>query len=201
MNTLNTLHPVPAERLRRSDLLPYVPTYCQRLSEQGYAPSTCRTYLLCVAHFAGWLTERERPLVQLCSDDVIRFLDEHLAQCACSFPVRRVRNDCRAALRHLMIALRDAGVLAEETQHTANERELRRYDAFMDHDQGLAFNTRRQRVGIIRTFLQQNPGSGADKLPPVTAAHLRAFIQKTLRRWSPASARILVGTLRRVNTM
>jgi hypothetical protein len=76
-----------------------------------------------------------------CIDEelVSRFLDEHLPQYDCARPVCRNRVELRAALGHLLHVLRAEAVIPEAAPEiTPVDEELRRFDAYMDHVQGLA---------------------------------------------------------------
>ncbi len=178
-------HPTPAAWLQKSDLAQFMPNYWQYLVRRGYALSTRRAYVRCVAHFAHWLTTQRRDAGDIRHDDVSHFLDRHLPHCSCPAPVRRCRTDMRAALRHLL------AVLAENndalTRQAANviDEELRRYDKHMHHDRGLASNTRGQRLRILRAFLLQKTGPDPTELTPVSACDLRRFIDTILQRCPP----------------
>jgi len=196
MDSFVPLHPTPAAWLQKSDLVQFMPNYWQYLVRRGYARSTRRTYVRCVAHFAHWLTTQRRVACDICDDDIGQFLDHHLPHCSCPAPVRRCRTDVHAALRHLLAVLVDINVTLTRPVANAVEEELRSYDKHMHHDRGLASNTRRQRLYLLRAFLLQKAGPDPTELTPVSACDLRQFIEETLQRWSPASANVLVGTLR-----
>ena len=196
MDALASIHPVPAGWLRNSDLVKFVPTYCQRLVARRYADQTQRVYVCCVAHFARWMTRRRLTARDLADDDARRFLDEHLPRCNCPPPVQRCRHQVRAALRHLLASLREAGILAEHPVADVVEEELRRFDEHMRHAMGLAANTRAQRLRILRQFLLERFGPSPVGLPSLNAHDLRRFIDQQLQRWSPASAHVLASTLR-----
>ncbi|MGH7393254.1 MAG: tyrosine-type recombinase/integrase [Candidatus Rokuibacteriota bacterium] len=196
MDTLIPLHPALAAWLRQSDLFEFVPTYWQYLVRRRYAASTRRVYLSCVAHFARWLTQQGRSACDISNDAIRRFLDRHLPHCSCPQPVRRYRKDVRAALRHLLVVLCDAGVAAKDQVSNAIEEELCRFDDYMHHNRGLSSNTRAQRLRILRAFLVETSGPHPIELTRVSAGDLRRFIDQTLQRWSPESAQVLAGTLR-----
>jgi site-specific recombinase XerD len=134
--------------------------------------------------------------IDLTDDDIHRFLDGHLPRCSCPPPVRRCRHEARAALRHLLALLRDAGIIVKCHVSNAVEEELRRFDEHMHHVKGLAQNTRAPRLRILRRFLLQRSCSAPGELTPLNPADLRRFIEQQLQRWSPASAGNLVGALR-----
>lgn len=62
MDTLSSLHLVPAGWLSNSPLADYTVAYQQYLIDRGYAERTQRAYLYCVAHFARWITRRQRAV-------------------------------------------------------------------------------------------------------------------------------------------
>lgn len=92
--------------LSKSVLASGVQPYFKHLIGRGYARSTVRVYVCCVAHFAYWLRNRRIRLDQIDEAVVRTFLDEHLPNCKCPDPVRRSRCELRAALNQLLIILR-----------------------------------------------------------------------------------------------
>jgi len=196
MDTFAFLHPVPAAWLRDSALAPHIPAYWQRLVLRGYADHTARIYLYGVAHFARWMRLRQITASSLTEGTVHQFVSEHLPHCTCPTPVRRCVHEVRAALRHLLVALDEAGVLRKSKRLTAVDVELRRFDEYMDQARGLARGTRLQRLKVVRAFLQQTRGARARVLTCPRPGELRRFIELQLQRWCPASAKVLAGTLR-----
>jgi site-specific recombinase XerD len=196
MDSIASIHPVPAAWLRDSDLAPFMPAYWRGLVEQRYSAGTARVYLYCVAHFARWASRCRLAVVDLTDGDIQRFLDDHLPMCTCPQPVQRSRHQLRAALRLLLAMLGHAGILVDTFAPDAVEDELRRFDAHMLNARGLAQNTRDKRLGILRPFLQQFCISSVGELKMPTAQDLRQFIKHELDRWSPASAGALGGALR-----
>ena len=61
---------------------------------------------------------------------------------------------------------------------------------------GLAINTRRQRLGIVASFLDARFGSGPIVPGAITAGDLRQFVLEGKPRWGAASIRVLAGALR-----
>jgi site-specific recombinase XerD len=166
------------------------------LVEQRYADPTVRQYLFGVAHFARWAHRRRLAIGDLVDDDIQRFLDQHLPSCTCPQPVHRSRKQLRAALRHLVASLEQAGVLTQCYAPDVVQDELHRFDVYMRDARGLAQNTRDQRRDILRPFLQQDCRSSRNELTLPTPDNLRQFIKQKLVRWSPASANVLSSTLR-----
>ena len=189
MDAFDSIHPVPAAWLRASALAPYVPAYWGRLVARRYAPGTVRMYLCSVAHFARWSRGRRLDLGHL-GRDTDRFLDEHLPQCTCPYPVQRCRHQIRAALRQLQAVLADAGIQSDDRDLDPVEAELRRFDEHMQQAKGLAENTRIRRLSVVRSMLNQTA------LAMPTAGELRHFIAQELTRICPASAGSMATALR-----
>lgn len=196
MDTLPSLHAVPASWLHDSVLAPYVAGYWDYLSRRGYADHTAKVYVYCVAHFARWLRRRRIAACDLTDDLVRKFITEHLPRCTCPPPVRRHARDVRAALRHLLISLDEADVLRKIKVVSAVDDELCRFDEYMDRARGLARSTRMQRLKILRSFLLQSHVAGSCVPRSPTQDELRQFIETELRRLSPASVKLVAGTLR-----
>lgn len=197
MDPLDHIHPTPAAWWRRSCLAPVLAVYWRYLVNRQYPKETRRGYVCAVAHFARWLSRgRRRAACELTDDDIRRFLDEHLPRCTCPRPVRRCRHDMRAALHHLLAALREAGVLVRPPRHSAVDAELFAFDSYLRDVRGLALNTRAQRLHIVRRLLLGASGTNPKEVAPLSARRLRRFLAKELQRWRPASGAVLASTLR-----
>jgi integrase len=192
------LQPHTRAWLKQSALDAHVPGYCAYLEVHGYAASTQRVYLCCVAHFAHWMRGERLGMKRLDEDAVARYLAEHLPRCDCPEPVRRLVHENRAALVHLLATLRASGAIAERRKpHGHVESELDRFDAYMRQARGLASNTREQRVAIIRRFLLSGEFGSRPFVPTcLRPAGVRCFIVKNMDRWSTGSMHVIAGALR-----
>jgi site-specific recombinase XerD len=183
--------------LKQSTLDAHVSGYCAYLEAHGYAASTQRVYLGCVAHFAHWMRRERLGLKRLDEDAVARYLAEHLPRCDCAEPVRRLVHENRAALVHLLATLRASGAIAERRKpHGHIESELDRFDAYMRQAGGLASNTREQRVAIVRRLLSGEFGSRPLVPARLSPAGVRRFIVDNTDRWSAGSMHVIAGALR-----
>jgi integrase len=189
MDVFDSIHPVPAQWLRDSDLAPFVAAYRCRLVERRYAPATARMYLCAVAHFARWSQRRTLDLAHI-DQEARRFIEDHLPRCSCPYPVQRSRHQIQAALQQLRDVLADAGILPADRGHGPIDVGLQRFDEYMLRVKGLAENTRHRRLTIVRTLI-----SGTPSVTP-TADELRRFIGQEISRVSPASAGALATALR-----
>jgi hypothetical protein len=84
------LQPHTRAWLKQSALEAHVSGYCAYLASRGYAPSTRRVYLCCVAHFARWMRREKLALKRLDEEAVASYLTGHLQRCDCQEPVRRM---------------------------------------------------------------------------------------------------------------
>lgn len=171
------VQPQPRAWLENSILQPYVSLYGAQLRRGRYAPSTQRVYLCCVAHFAHWLTGERCRLSVIDEAVVARFLSEHLPVCSCLYPVRRLRQELRAALVLLLEVLRadDVGVL-DPASDTAVAQELACFDGHMRDVWGLADSTCRQRGRIVGKFLFAQFGDQPITISKVRATSVRRFV-------------------------
>ena len=167
------------------------------LGSRGYAPSTQRVYLGCIAHFAHWMHRERLALKRLDEGAVARYITEHLLRCDCPEPVRRGVHDNRAALVHLLAILRASGAIAEPRKpHGQVEAELERFDLYMRQARGLADNTREQRVAIVRRLLSSQFGSRPVVPARLSPAGVRRFMLDHTDSWSAASMHVIAGALR-----
>jgi hypothetical protein len=110
------LQPHTRAWLKQSALDAHVSEYWAYLEVHGYAASTQRVYLGCVAHFAHWMRLERLGLKRLDEDAVARYLAEHLPRCNCPEPVRWLVHQNRAALAHLLATLRASSTITEPTK-------------------------------------------------------------------------------------
>jgi hypothetical protein len=90
------LQPHTRAWLKQSTVNSQVSEYCAYLEAHGYATSTQRAYLCCIAHFAYWMRRAQLGLKQLDEDAVARYLADHLPRCNLS----RASSSCtRTGLR------------------------------------------------------------------------------------------------------
>lgn len=77
------------------------------------------------------------------------------------------------------------------------EKELSRYDKYMDHVRGLAPKTRSTALRIVGRLLTSRFGDGPVKIPAIQPDHVRQFFAEQVKLYSkPANAGIVVASLR-----
>lgn len=194
---MNSSHHHSTEWLIESQLAPYVDAFTHHLLACRYSSHTTKTYLACLAHFAYWLTSCGLDLHLVDEKIVQQFLDDHLPNCDCAKRVFRVRNDLRAALGHLLVLLRAKAVIANKSiSMTFVDVELRRFDDHMNHVKGLATNTRRNYLRIIRCFLLEQFADNPINISAINPDDLRKFFMtKSIQYKTPASLGVLIRAL------
>lgn len=188
----------PIDQLRASPLARHLETFERYLGDRGYAGTTSRTYILCLAHFAQWMTQCRIMIEHLDEGSVAQFLDDHLPRCQCRGPVVRGYSALRAALGHLLVVLRAEAVIPERAPETTPvAEELRRFDAHLNHARGLAPGTRRNDVRTVGYFLSDQFDDGRIDLSTITPEDVREFVVRQSRHYSTRSSiAALISTLR-----
>ena len=170
--------------------------YRRYLEERRYASQTRHIYLSCVAHFARRATSIGHSPTQIDEAAIDRFLNEHLPQCTCPRPVRRVHLDHRSALKLFLKVVREGDQVATPDQKDDIGRELHRFDLFMMQVKGLAASTRRQRVRIVGRFLVERFGARPIVIQQIKPADLRRFMIAGYPTWNAGSRNLIAGSLR-----
>ncbi len=124
-------------------------------------------------------------------------LKGHLPQCNCKTSARHPAC-VRAALAHLLVVLREAGVIRPKPQdETAVGEELRRYDQYMTQVRGLAPKTREGALRLVGALLRKHFGDGDIQFDVLTAEHVRHFFGLQAKNYStPSSLGAVVASLR-----
>ncbi len=190
------LHSQVRSWLVQSVLTPFVSSYISYLRSQRYTERTQRGYVYGVAHFAHWLSAQRVGLSGLDEEAVRTFLEDHLPGCDCPHPARRSAHENRTALRHLLCVLRANGAIGERpTSHDPTASELALFDRYMDDVCGLAANTRRQRICILRRLFSTHDGLAPGGGTP-GALSIRGFFLNRQNSWSAGTVQVVSGALR-----
>lgn len=165
--------------LLESQLAAYVDAFKRRFTEGRYAPTTVDNYLASIAHFAHWLTQSGIDIHGIDEQIVHQFLYEHLPHCDCASRVYRVRRTLQTALNHLLSVLRANAVIEKPAiGMTPVDEELRRFDMYMSHAQGLATSTCRQRLRVIARLLLDKFANNTVIISAMNPDDVRKFVAK-----------------------
>lgn len=165
--------------LAESQLAAHVDTFTRHFTEGRYAASTIGNYLASIAHFAHWLTQSEIEIHAIDEQVVQQFLYQHLPYCDCASPVRRNRRLLQRALNHLLSVLRANAVIEKPPiSMTPVDEELRRFDAYMSHAQGLSPSTCQNHLRVIGLLLLDKFAKNTVVISAITPDDVRKFVAK-----------------------
>lgn len=163
--------------LYESQLAPYVDAFMLHLFDCRYASNTINNYLAGLTHFAHWITVSNIDVKNIDVKLIHQFLDGHLPRCNCEAPVFIARKDLSAALGHLLVLLRTNAVVADPAIGlTPVDEELRRFDGHMNRVRGLAPQTRKHSLAVIRRLLLGQFGDQAVVISAIQPDHIRQFV-------------------------
>lgn len=198
MGTTHRPRHINTDSLAKGPIGPHIDAFKQYLVQHGYAAHTSASYLVDITHFARWARTKRLRLNSVNEASVAEFLDEHLPNCQCAAPVRHDRSDHSAALGHLLVVLRSLGAVPPAAlSATVVDKELRRYDEYMEHARGLVPKTRSMALRIIRRLLTERFDRDAIKIGAITPEQVRRFFAHEALRYSkPSSLASVVASLR-----
>jgi integrase/recombinase XerC len=184
--------------LHQSQLAPYADALMQHLLDCRYASNTINNYLAGLSHFARWVTVSNIDVKNIDEKLIHQFLNDHLPQCDCEAPVFLASKDLSAALGHILVLLRANAVIADPaTELTPVDEELRRFDEHMNSVRGLAKQTRKHCLAVIRRLLLGQFGDQAVVISAIQPDHIRQFIASQSKFCKvPASISATVSALR-----
>ncbi len=198
MDIVRRFHCTDLDGFADGPIGPYGDAFKQYLTQRRYAAKTVATYLRCITHFARWARSRRLRRRRVDEGLIVEFLDEHLPNCECAGAISHELGNHRAALGHLLVALRAQGAIAPPAVSTTPvDEELRRYGEYMEHVRGLAPKTRSMALRIVGRLLTARFGEGAVDIATVKPEHVRRFFAGQAKLYSkPANAGLVVASLR-----
>jgi len=186
--------PVAAERLGRDLLGAHLDSVARSLVGLGYASSTVRTYLSCLAGFGRWV-ERSGVAVGELDDRIVDlFIDERRRQ-------GQPFTSHRPAVRRLVEQLRDQGILRAPTPERTSEplpaaRLVSQYEEYLRVERGLAPTTLVAYRPTVRCFVDEcfyDQPVGPWELGP---QDISSFIARHAQSLRPSRAKLMVTALR-----
>ncbi len=186
--------PVAVERLGRDPLGAHLDSFARSLVDLGYASSTVRTYLWCLADFSGWI---ER------SDVAVGDLDDRIAELFVDELQRqgRLRRSHRPALRRLVEHLREQGIVRAPISERTSEpspaaRLVSQYEEYLRAERGLAGATVVGYGPYVRRFVEERFGEQPLRLGELGPRDVSSFIVRYAHSMSPGRAKLMVTALR-----
>jgi site-specific recombinase XerD len=181
-----------------SELASSADAYLRFLFERGYATQTIRIYLESITHFAHWCARHRIGLLEINEGVVKRFLDRHLSLCRCARHCRRSRINVRAALAHLLDALRAGGRIAPKKGLDPGEiaEEIGRFEYYLTQVCGLRPSTFTARSKHVRAFLLGKFATEQIRISELKPADVIRFLNKYTAGWMASSKREVGISLR-----
>jgi site-specific recombinase XerD len=181
-----------AQWLRASMLGEHVETFCARLDDLGYRPTTIRHKLWTVSILARWLADRGAVITDLDERCVGEFLDARRAH-------GRTCRGVRETALMLLAQLRCAGAIP--TPEPARDdspvaRRLAPYEVYLRQERALTEGTIAEYVSIAGTFVRARLPAAGSRLDALGAADVHAFLLARVDRITPKRAQYIGSALR-----
>jgi integrase/recombinase XerD len=174
-------------------IAPYLSSFAQSLSEQGYSRCYLRRQVMLAACFSRWLRQKHVRSCGISSEHLSRYLRDRYHE-------RHAAEGDSGALDHLLAFLRTKRVIQEKKSSTPPpipaERCARAYERYLRQDRALARATVINYVPFIGDFLKDRYGAGAVKLSSLTAAEVVRFVQSRAARLHVKRAKLMTTALR-----
>lgn len=167
------------------------------LRKRNYAERTIRSYLKALAHFAYWFRSRRLQLSDIDEHLCKRFTETHLLRCSCPKPCLGEVLEARPALMHLRAVLLEQGYSPKKADPFPFLcYELCQFQKFLLQTCGLAPATCKERLKVIRPFLQKYFGEDPINLSKLTAGDMDDFVLGFADRRKPSSLGVVRTSLR-----
>jgi site-specific recombinase XerD len=174
-------------------IAPYLHSFAQSLSAQGYERRYMRRQLVLAACFSRWLNHRRVRLRCIRSEHPTQYL-------RCRHRDRQAVAGDTAAFDHLMEFLRGKRMIPPKKRSalrlTPAERCTQRYEQYLREDRALAKATIINYVPFIGDFLKDRFGDEAVKLSCLRATDVVRFVQRQARHLHVKRAKLMTTALR-----
>jgi integrase/recombinase XerD len=184
-------------RLDNSHLGAVFEDFVEYLAERGHRKSTIHQYTQAAEHFDRWLRRARVPVNSVDETVIARFLKKHIPKCRCPSPRCRTIHQTRAALKHLLVVLRQTGLVpAARLLDTPVERLVTGFVTHLSTQRGAAPSTYKCRARYAREFLESEFSGESIDFSEINASTITAFLGARHERWCPASMKVAATSLR-----
>jgi integrase/recombinase XerD len=171
--------------------------YAESMQIQRYSDLTIRHYLSALAHFNFWAASTSLAVSDIGETTIGEFIDLHLPRCACPEPCFKGRLETGAALRRLLMLLRQEGLVeAGSSVSTPVSKELLQFQHYLADVCGLAVSTCSYRLRVVRLFLDTLFGVDPIDLSQLSPQRVEDWIIGLTRRYRPGSLGVVRASLR-----
>lgn len=127
-------------------------------------------------------------------------LNEHVIEAFLGFRAERqsIQPGDRAAMARLLLALREAGLIApaEMPQPTEHEAIFQAFSDYLEKERGLVRTSVLRHLPVVRQFLAELRPSGAADLGKLDQEDIIRYIERHASDWSPRTGRAMCWALR-----
>ena len=185
---------VAAKDLGRDPLGAHLDSFGRSLTDLGYAGSTVRTYLWCLAHFSRWIARRGVAIGDLDEGIVNAFVDGRQRQ-------GLLHGSHRAAVCRLVEHLREQGIVRAPISERTSEpspatRLVGQYEDYLRLERGLAAITVADYGPCVRRFIEERFGERPPDLGELGPRDVSSFIVRYAHSMSRSRAKLMVAALR-----
>lgn len=179
-------------RLHEGPLGPYIESFAELLTDQGYARYSIRYQLRLVANFSRWLQQQRVTVNDLRPEHIGCYLQQRAQQ-------RRIREGDAFALQRFLDILRQEGVMPEKkapTVPTPAELLADKFRSYLRQERTLAQTTVTFYLEFISRFLQDRFTDGEVDLSVLCAVDIVGFVQRQAVCLHPKRAKVMTTALR-----
>ena len=159
-----------------SPLFAYIETYKHYCIQDTCTSETIKGHLYCFAHFAHWLTQFNLDIGYINEATVHTFINNYLSNC--KNINQSFVSETHFALLRLIDILHSKTLINQNAVETSIDKELKKFDDYMNHVKGLAINTRRQYLYIIKRLLTKFFSQAPIEMSLIKPEDIRQFINK-----------------------
>jgi len=159
-----------------SPLFAYIETYKQHCIQGICSSEAIKDYLYCFAHFAHWLNQFNLDIRYINEGIIHIFINEYLSNC--NNINKSYISGTHSALLHLINILHSRTSNNQDAEKTPVDSELQSFDDYMNQVKGLAQNTRRNYLYIIKRLLTEQFSRTPVVISVMKPEDIRQFINR-----------------------
>jgi integrase/recombinase XerD len=169
-----------------------------RLCGRGHSETVKNLYEQAAVHFALWITKSRIQRSGVTDGHLDYFVSKHLSECRCKIGGVRELKLVHAGLWHLKVVLDAGGYRAapEKKEPTAIDREVDRFDEYLQKVACLKETTRKARRQYLREFLTEVCGHQEVRTSSFDSISVIAYMVKRSQRGKAAAVRDVATGLR-----
>ena len=167
------------------------------LKRRGHTDSTRQNYLSSAKHFISWMKAEPFYDKHVSSKTVQTFIDDHLPDCSCPFPIQKGLKTVRAALNQILLMEGHERIRATIDRVTPEiDVNISSFNKYLRDVCGLADATRWYHRRHIREFLLWIFKDQLILSSKITSEKLCHFVFEKAKALRPGSIGVLVYSLR-----